>query len=245
MRCLLSLIVLLALSISPVFAAEDSKEGSSSEEGKTPSASKEAPPEKLIQLGVVHGVVKEAVGPGGELMLRIRVRYLEPNAKAQAAYVQQYRQLVARQRAIMLNPNPVQQRQQYQQLMQQAQQLRNKQKDLYHVKEKDQDLELQLADDVKIRLSHLPELFDDKGNIKEYTAEEIKRLKGPGHLPGFAGTRDNIQVGQKVVVKVAQKVIPGTVARGKPGTKAPPRKTNVPHGKPLALIVLIEEDPKK
>lgn len=237
MRKALALLGLLALLAPAVPAAEEGKKAAPSE------SAKDAPAEKLVQLGVVRGVVKEAVGPAGELLLRVRVRYLEPNAKAQAAYVAEYKQLLARQQSIMLNPNPGQRQSQMQQLLKQAEQLRGKQKDLVQVKEKDTDVELQLPEDAKIRLSRLPEVFDDKGNIKEYTPAEIKALKGTERLPGYAGTRDSIQAGQKVVVKVAQKAIPGT-APVKPGSKAPPRKTLVPKGKPLALIVLIEEDKK-
>jgi hypothetical protein len=244
MRCTLSLAALLAL-LTPALAvaADETKKGSPPESEKPAPTATDAPAEKLVQLGVVRGVVKEAVGPKGELLLRVKVKYLAPNAKAQEAYVAEYRQLLARQRAIMFNPNPSQRQSQMQQLLKQAEQLRGKQKDLVQVKEKDTDVELQLPEDAKIRLKHLPELFDDKGNIKEYTPAEIKALKGTERLPGYAGTRDNIQAGQKVVVKVAQKAIPGT-APGRPGSKAPPRKTLVPKGKPLALIVLIEEDKK-
>lgn len=233
-RTLAGLLALLTPAV--VLAADEDKKAAPSEPAKTA--------EKLVQLGVVRGMVKEAVGPAGELLLRVRVRYLEPNAKAQAAYVAEYRQLLARQRAIMLTVNPAQRQNMMQQLLQQAKQLRAKQKDLFQVKEKDTDVELQLPEDARIRLRHLPELFDDKGNIKEYTPAEIKALKGPGGLPGYAGTRDSIQAGQTVYVKVAQKVIPGT-APAKPGSKAPPRKTSVPKGKPLALIVLIEDEAKK
>jgi hypothetical protein len=55
------------------------------------------------------------------------------------------------------------------------------------------DIELQTADDVKVRLANPPLEFDAKGNPKRYTAKELKALRGPGNLPGFPGDFDSLK----------------------------------------------------
>jgi hypothetical protein len=47
------------------------------------------------------------------------------------------------------------------------------QANLFKIKEVTQHVTLALADDVKIRTIVPPEEFDDKGNVKKYTREEL------------------------------------------------------------------------
>ena len=56
---------------------------------------------------------------------------------------------------------------------------------------------------MKVRLAQPPEAFDDKGNIKKYTAKELKELKGPDNLPGYTGTLDDVKTNQLVLVSLA------------------------------------------
>lgn len=63
------------------------------------------------------------------------------------------------------------------------------------------DFQFQAASDVKVRVMTLPDAFDEKGNIKTYTAEEKAKLKGPNKsLPGYESSIEALQPGQIVQV---------------------------------------------
>jgi hypothetical protein len=50
----------------------------------------------------------------------------------------------------------------------------------------------------------LPEQFDEKGNIKKYTKEELKQLKGKDtNLPGYESSFEALRPGQLVQVTLA------------------------------------------
>src|SRR5206468_1383639 len=57
----------------------------------------------------------------------------------------------------------------------------------YSIQTINQDVELQAADDIKVRIPKPPPAFDDKGRPKKYSEKELRELKGPGNLPGYTG----------------------------------------------------------
>ncbi|MSR31576.1 MAG: hypothetical protein EXR99_08735 [Gemmataceae bacterium] len=67
-------------------------------------------------------------------------------------------------------------------------------------------LEVSLQPDSRVRLQ-FPKSgsFDDKGNIRKYSKSEIAELKGPGNLPGFKASYDDLQEGQAVHLILLQK----------------------------------------
>jgi hypothetical protein len=76
------------------------------------------------------------------------------------------------------------------------------------------DVEFQAMDDVKVRTMLPPEPFDSKGNIKKFTKEELKELKGKDKtLPGYESSTDILEVGQVVQVTLV------TVKQEKAGPK--------------------------
>jgi hypothetical protein len=235
MRLLLSSILLLFLLTVPSRAetpkpkreihiprAEDLLPGTSSSTA-TPNANKKSGT-GMTKLGYVRAVVKGGI-TDGELTLQVKLSYLEPNPQAQAKYVREYRQLLSRQQAILNSRNPVQAQQQLYQLARMVQQMRRDRQNLFRVKEKQTEVKALVTDDLKVRVTQLPEEFDDKGNIKEYTPEELKKLKGKEGLPGYPAKRDSIQNGQNVQVLLAHK-------KGKDGAKGAENKT-------YALVVVI------
>jgi hypothetical protein len=199
MRRAVAAAVLLALlaALSPAGAEEKGAKSPGPPEDK---ASPDA--DRLVHVGVVAGVVQD-VSSRGTLNLKVTLRYLEPNPKAQAGYAERYQQLFARQQAILANRNPAQQQQQLAQLLRDAEGLLASQKDLFHVKEMHKDVELSLSEQVKVRAAVPPHAFDDKGNIKRYTAKDLKEMRGTDRLPGFAAELSDIQPGQTVLVKLA------------------------------------------
>jgi hypothetical protein len=163
----------------------------------------DASEERLVPVGVLSGVVQDAGGKAGTLALRVTWRWLEPNAPAQEKYARRYQELLQRQAAVLRNPNAAQRQQQMTQLQKDAGQLMAQQKDLFRVREKQEDLTLILADEVKVRSADVPEPFDSKGNIRKYTPEELKDLKGPENLPGYRAELTDLRPGQRVLVQLA------------------------------------------
>jgi hypothetical protein len=88
---------------------------------------------------------------------------------------------------------------------QQAQATRN----LYKVVTTTKSVDFHAADDVKVRYTQLPPLYDDKGNSRKYTREELKELKGKDtDLPGYEGTLATLQANQVVQVTLAPRKAP-------------------------------------
>jgi hypothetical protein len=208
----------------PALRAEgpDKKAAAKKEVGFPPPAGDKPAPgaNPYVPLGTLKGVVQNAADSAGGLNLRVTVGVLEPNPQAQEKYLRQQQQLLARQQQIMTSPNPAQAQQQMQDFLRDAERLMQSQKDLFRVKSVDKDIELDLAEGVKVRSRQPVRQFDDKGNIKRYTPQELKELRGDGSLPGYAAELSDLQPGQTVLVKVA---------RRKPATSAGP-----PAGKPAA-----------
>ncbi len=74
----------------------------------------------------------------------------------------------------------------------------------YNVMTGTKDITFHTADEVKVRFSSPPAAFDEKGNVKKYTADELKELKGMGDdakLPGYQGTVEKLTAGMPVQVK--------------------------------------------
>jgi hypothetical protein len=62
-------------------------------------------------------------------------------------------------------------------------------------------IEFQATETVKVRTMVLPEQFDDKGNPKKYTKEELTQLKGKDkNLVGYESSLEKLEVGQKLKV---------------------------------------------
>jgi hypothetical protein len=79
------------------------------------------------------------------------------------------------------------------------------QQNLYNVVTRYQDIDFQAEENVKVRTMDLPEQFDEKGNIKRYTKEELKQLKGKDtNLPGYESSFEALKEGQQIQVKLAE-----------------------------------------
>jgi hypothetical protein len=120
----------------------------------------------------------------------------------------------------------------------------------YKVVSNKRDVELQHVEEdrVKVRTLFLPEQFDDKGNIKKYTAAEKLALKGKDKtLPGYESSLEKLEVGQTVKVKlVAVKKKKSAKADDKepdePKEKAKGKKDDDGEKKlQVRLIVIVEE----
>jgi hypothetical protein len=84
---------------------------------------------------------------------------------------------------------------------------------LFRKKEVSQDFELRAADTVKVRSNFPPVEYDDKGNLKRWTAKELKALKGNSKLPGYPAEYDALRPGQGIQVYLA-KALPTKSPKG-------------------------------
>jgi hypothetical protein len=239
MRRVVGAMTLLVLLV-PAGAQEKDTKSPPSEEKTAPD---KPPADHYVSVGVVAGVVQDTGGTSGNLTLKVTLRYLEPNPQAEAAYVRRYQQLFARQQAILTNRNFVQRQQQLAQLLRDAEGLLASQKDLVRVKEVQENVELPLAEQVKVRALVPPQAFDDKGNIKHYTAKELKELRGPENLPGFPAETSDLQVGQTVLVKLmVRKKAPARKPDPKEPSAESQKETAPPDdGKPHVHLIVIAE----
>jgi hypothetical protein len=238
------------LACLPALPAQgpDKKAAAKKEVGFPPPAGEKPAPEAspYVPLGTLAGEVLNADATSG-LNLRVTVRVLEANPQAQEKYLRQQQQLLARQQQIMTSPNPAQAQQQMQDLQRDAERLMQSQKDLFRVKSVDKDVELDLAEDVKVRARRPVRQFDDKGNIIRYTPQELKALRGDGKLPGYAAELSDLQPGQKVLVKVVRRkpAKPAEPPPGKPAADSPASpgdKPAPPAEKAIATLIMIGND---
>ena len=75
-------------------------------------------------------------------------------------------------------------------------------------------VDLRAADNVKVRTMNPPFEYDDKGNVKRWTAKDLAALKGKSKLPGYPSEIDQLKVGQSVQLFFAKAppVTKGSVA---------------------------------
>lgn len=93
------------------------------------------------------------------------------------------------------------------------------------------DFDLPLAPEAKIRTNLLPMRFDEKGDIKQYTAKEKQELKGKDNLPGYATTAEDLRNGQLAKL---------TLVRPKGNINA--KDANLDEIKPSVSMILVVQD---
>lgn len=72
------------------------------------------------------------------------------------------------------------------------------------------EIEIPLDASTKFRSKEPGSGFDEKGNIKKYSSEELKQLKGSNpNLPGYEAKQEEIQAGQIVTINLARKASSG------------------------------------
>jgi hypothetical protein len=237
-----TLVVALAV---PVFAADEKKDEKKKKKADAAKAKKKADdvvepkakPEKVVYGQTFAGTLTRIAGNSQkDFAVQITYRYQAINQGA----LNSLAQIQQQQRQAMLNRNPIQRRQQLAQISQQMQQAMQ---NLYQIKEKKVDVELRAADEMKIRTAHPPVEYDDKGNLKKYTAKELKALKGPGNLPGYPGDWESLRAYQVVRVYLAKKkFIPKKKAKKKDDV-LDDDDDDLGNAKPEVVMVVVLRDP--
>jgi hypothetical protein len=222
------LLLVLGLAL-PVFGADPPKAGDKPDQGP-----------KLVPLGEMTGVLKSTGGSEAGLTLHVTLKYVEANAGAEVALLRDQQELLLRQRQIMMTRNPVWRQQAMIALVQEAQRMQQDKQNLFRVKQIEKDVEIQPADEMRIRSLHPPVAFDEKGNPKKYTAQELKEMRGDGKLPGYAAELTGLQDGQVVTVHLARKKDAAKPKDPKDKDKKDPPADE----KPLATMIVIVADPQ-
>lgn len=173
------------------------------------------------------------------LTVRVEFKHLEPNiAKGGKGgkdntnqqfqnQLRQQQQFYREYDQIMRLKNPAQQQMRMQQLwakmqMQAAKSnLKNFPKtmpgqDAFKVVTTAKEYQLETADAVRVARTKLPTEYDDKGNVKEYTQEELKKLKDTV-LAGYKSKFEDVEPGMLVKLYLAR---PKAPAKEKPAAKA-------------------------
>jgi hypothetical protein len=155
--------------------------------------------EKLISSGALLGKLTALDPDNRTLTVQVTLQYLVPNDEGVATQADLRSQLAD---ALQIE-DPAERAQRVQEIR--AAMLANL-PNLVRVEEQQQDVPLQAAEEVNIRVSHPPPVFDDKGNPRKYTAAELKELRGPNpKIPGYAAAFADLKEGQIVRVLVARK----------------------------------------
>lgn len=187
---------------------------------------------KLVSAGKLVGKLTQVEGTTKFLTLQVTAKIQVPNPDALRNSATYQRQLAE----ASLDRNPVNRQRRLAEI--QYNMARN-QANLYSVKEHHHKVELQAADDMKVRIFNLPVEFDDKGKPRKYTAKELSDLKGPDpKLPGYAAEYENLRAGQEVEVTFLR---PKTVAR--PKSKDKDRDLVAEDERLKATLIVILRDP--
>jgi len=85
---------------------------------------------------------------------------------------------------------------------------------------KGHDVDLNTAEDVKVRLKNPPTKFDDKGKIVRYTEKELKELKGDDpKQPGYNGEFTDVRPGTIIEARLVKKKGTPMIPKPMPGPK--------------------------
>jgi hypothetical protein len=166
---------------------------------------------------------KLVTAPGADRMFTLAVTYPEivpnpgykpdPNIQREINRINQLQAQAAHSR------NPRQVQNDINQINQLSVQLQRRiaqaQANAVKVVQRTANVDFQIEENVKVRTMVLPEAYDDKGNIKKYTPEELKELKGKDNLPGYESTVAALKPGQVVRILLKHHQAP------KPTTTSP------------------------
>jgi hypothetical protein len=110
------------------------------------------------------------------------------------------------------------------------------------------DIKVRATDNIRVRAAWPPQEYDDKGNLKRYTAKQLRELQGKGGLPGFPAEFEALRAGQMIHLYLAPHVPNPVPKSAKPAsgkvTKMPPEKATEPGGKGPAIKLGGEDDLK-
>lgn len=104
------------------------------------------------------------------------------------------------------------------------------------------EFEMVAVDKAEVRMGFLPVRYDDKGNLKEYSKEELAKLRS-GSKPGIPASFEDVAPGQLVKVvfaKASQKSANSASKKTSEEKKTGEEGADVPRLKVATIIILAE-----
>ncbi len=122
-----------------------------------------------------------------------------------------------RQKALGLPKNSPQREKAMQEIEQGIIDLQNLRDQIIVIHKPGDVLELPLRKSCIVR-SLLPDggVFDEKGNIRNYTLKQLREMRGSSKLPGFASDLEKLTEGQVLALSVYKKKLKAKIAENKP-----------------------------
>src|SRR5262249_1313296 len=134
-----------------------------------------------------------------DFTLQVTKKVPEPNPGAQQNLINQQRQLQQQQLTLAQQTQQAQFAKSAQERAQALQRVQQTQlaiqrtqldiakttRDLIRYKDVSKDYKMRAVDDVKVRSYKPPLDYDEKGNVRVYTKEELAKMKGKESLPGY------------------------------------------------------------
>jgi hypothetical protein len=160
------------------------------------------PKQEYVWLGDLAGTVQSV----GTDVLHVRVAYTVPTlnqrdlARAQGAINKNYGRALAHLRGGLLRHSSLRYMEGLQYEANIGRILLSAPYRVYRYRPVLKTLDFQTGDDIQVRSLHPPAAFDDKGNVRKYTAQELRELRGNGRLPGYKADLQDLQPGQLVEV---------------------------------------------
>jgi hypothetical protein len=188
-------VLLLAL---PALAADKKKDPGA-------RTTNDADYQALADAHTVTGKLLSVGGTDKSLSLRVDYQVLEPKPNAGKGQAHAMQHLLHEQQQIMRTRNPLVRAQKLQQFEIDAIRQQNRAvNQAFKLVSEHKDFDLESTAEVKVRYLEPPAQYDDKGQLKKYTAAELKELKGKNpDLPGYEADFDKLTVGQAVRVTLA------------------------------------------
>jgi hypothetical protein len=202
-------ILLVGLVLFSSAAAQDQKKKKKDKDVGTPATKEEYA--QLMKFKELEGKIIRLDSETREFAILADLKRLEPKPGAQAklnqAQQRLQQQILREQQHLARIRDPYRQMQEYQNFLNRIQQQAGTNFNaLFKVVTDRKEFNLQGTDKTIVRLAKLPVVYDEKGNVKEYTEQEKKEKKGKdSKLPGYQAEFANLEVGQVVKITVSSK----------------------------------------
>jgi hypothetical protein len=246
MRTIVVVLVLVpAFAMAPLSMAQAPKgsgSASSSGSGSGSSSGSTKPldpndPNLFVTTNVLTGQLNNLNVDAKTFTLHVTTKVLVPNQQAQQDLVRAQQDL--QRAALERNPQA-----RAQKVADANNRIAQAQANLQKVEEKSQDVNMQMHDDMVVRTLNLPAFFDDKGNPRKPTDDELKELQQPPGTPGFKATITDIQNGQTVQVAIGHKKGEATAPKPPAGSGSGSSSAPPPPPPQIAILVLIGKSGK-
>jgi hypothetical protein len=220
------------------------KKGDKKDKDEDPADPKkgEVKKEKLVWGSEFAGKVKE-MSQNSQRDLTIEIQIQVPNIDGQRDWANHKASWARRQAEIFRDPNPVNRANALADLQRQIAQYKPN-----IVKNIPKDVPIRATEDCKVRSLFPPLEYDDKGNLKKWTAKDLAEMRKDG-LPGYPADFETLQAGQIVKVYLKKQAAPQPAPKG---GKAPnikldddPNLGQTPRAEAVMLLIMQNPPPRQ